>query len=167
MKTNRIEWDDYFMGVAGLIAQRSTCCRIKVGAVLVSKEKRILATGYNGVTRGSEHCHEYFELKFTDTQQDSSFEEYLLTASFKEEHRKFSSENEIHAEANALLGNSLMEMKESTMYSTLSPCEDCAKLMKAAGVTRVVYKTKYDRPEGEQALRFLKRSGIMLKMLET
>ena len=48
------------------------------------------------------------------------------------------------------------------MYCTLSPCEDCAKLMKAAGVTKVIYKDKYDREEGEMALSFLKRNGIQI-----
>ena len=56
-KTERPDWDEYFMKVARLVSSRSTCLRRKVGAVLV-KERRILATGYNGAPGGLPHCEE-------------------------------------------------------------------------------------------------------------
>lgn len=162
IKMNRVSWKEYFMGVAELISKRSTCCRIGVGAVLVSKENRIISTGYNGVTRGAEHCYEYFKLLHENEESltQQSWDEYLKTDSFKEKHKRFSSENEIHAEANAILGNSFDEMSGGTIYCTLSPCEDCAKLIKAAGIKTVIYRHKYDRPEGLMAISFLTRNKI-------
>lgn len=55
MRASRISWQDYFMGIAALVAERSTCLRRKVGAVAV-KDRRILATGYNGAPKGVAHC---------------------------------------------------------------------------------------------------------------
>jgi len=175
MKHERLSWDDYFMGVANLISKRSTCCRIQVGCVLVSVENKIISTGYNGVTKDAEHCYEYFRVKHEKLQDlfpdgkledfnDLSWNSYVKSNLFKNEHKLFSMENEVHAEANALLGNSFQEMKNSTMYTTLSPCEDCAKLMKAAGVCRIVCKEIYDRDEGQMALSFLKRNGVTVSI---
>jgi dCMP deaminase len=121
---------DIFMETAINFANRSTCTRIKVGAVLV-KNDRIVSTGYNGVPKGMIHCEDYFkENEYTD-----------------EKHREFSIKYELHAEQNLLaeaLKNNI-NPEGGKVYLTLSPCGMCAKLLLATGIKEVYYLEEYDR----------------------
>ncbi|RLE10405.1 cytidine deaminase [Candidatus Aerophobetes bacterium] len=125
----RPSWDEYFMQIAELVATRSTCLRRKVGAVLV-KDKRILATGYNGAPRNLPHCE--------------------VTGCLREKLRIPSGERQeicrgLHAEQNAIIQAALYgtSIKGSTLYCTHQPCITCSKMIINAGIEKVVFKGEY------------------------
>jgi len=128
----RPEWDDYFMQVAELVKQRSTCLRWKVGAVLV-KDKRILATGYNGAPSGLPHCSETGCLR--EQLGVPSGERHELCRG-------------LHAEQNVLLQAAFhgVSVKGSKLYVTCVPCSICAKMVINAGIKEVVYHGNYPDP---------------------
>lgn len=118
------------MGVARLMAERSTCQRAHVGAV-IAREGRILTTGYNGAPAGMPHCNH----RPTDLEGGCK--------------------NAVHAEANAVAyaaryGINLMS---STLYTTLTPCLACAQLVINAGVTRAISSSIYRDMMGVNLLR--------------
>lgn len=117
----RPSWDEYFMSLAQLVATRSTCNRAHVGCVLV-KDKRILATGYNGALSGQESCDEVGHLMI-DTHCQRS----------------------VHAEANSLAFSAKygVSVNGATAYCTHFPCTNCLKLLVAAGVIEIVYGQVY------------------------
>jgi dCMP deaminase len=126
--------DKLFMDIAIRIAEESTCAKTKVGAVLVANN-RILATGYNGVPSSCTHCNELFN------------EEDLVTSqAMRDKHRKWTHEHELHAEANAIMdaGKRGTLTTNMTLYVTLYPCIDCAKLAVVAGVKRIVFLSMHD-----------------------
>ncbi len=128
MDTNRPSWDTYFMEIAHLVKTRATCPRRQVGAVLV-REKRIIATGYNGSPRGLQHCPEGGE------KND------WPTGCMRAGHCIRS----LHAEQNALLQAAMIGIpcEGSTMYVTCQPCNACAKMIINAGVEKVIYEGDY------------------------
>ena len=138
----RPDWDTYFMRITKLVATRSSCLRRSVGAVLV-KDKRILATGYNGAT-GMAHCEEAGCLR--DQLHIPSGERHELCRG-------------LHAEQNAIIQAARQgtEIKDSTLYCTTAPCSLCAKMLINAGVTRIVYEGSY--PD-ERAMAFFAEAGI-------
>jgi len=128
MADTRPSWDAYFMDIAHLVSQRATCPRRSVGAVIV-RDKRILATGYNGAPRGLSHCPE-----------DGEHHDWP-TGCMKAGHCIRS----LHAEQNALLQAAMIGIpcEGSSMYVTCQPCNTCAKMIINAGITRVVYEGDY------------------------
>ncbi|HHW03917.1 MAG TPA: dCMP deaminase family protein [Thermoanaerobacterales bacterium] len=116
----RKNWDDYFMDIAFMVKERSTCPRLQVGAVIV-KDKRIKATGYNGSPPGFDHCVDVGCLMIAGHCRRT-----------------------IHAEVNAIMECSPEERKGATIYITAQPCMECSKLIIASGITRVVYSTPYE-----------------------
>lgn len=124
----RKSWDQYFIEMAEKAAERATCDRLHVGAILV-KDKRIVGTGYNGSVAGHEHC--------TDSKKD------IMDGGCLNDERRCV--RTIHAEANALL-QAGHEAKGSTAYVTHEPCESCTKLLAQAGVVRVVFLKEYKNP---------------------
>lgn len=120
----RPSWDEYFMKLAFLVAERSTCLRHHVGAVIV-RNKKILTTGYNGAPAGAE-----------DSLQLGCLRDQLHIASGERQEICRAT----HAEQNALIQASLhgVTTQDATIYCTHSPCIICAKLMVNAGVKRVV-----------------------------
>lgn len=140
-------WDKDFLRIASIIAKHSTCCRKQVGAVIV-KNRRIISTGYNGVPSGMKHCKDIFT------------PDKLKSPYFYEEHGKFSANFEVHSEQNAIAELSKNEVSGvgATMYTNLSPCSSCSKLIAAAGIKRVVYSEEYDRDKGGPEL--LRQCGI-------
>jgi len=107
--------DISLMQIAKVVATNSKCERAKVGAVIV-KDKRIIATGYNGTPRGT--CNECEENNVTKPTV-------------------------IHAELNAILNATTNDLKDSTIYLTLSPCIKCAPFIVQKGITKVVYSKNY------------------------
>ena len=89
-----------FINMAELVSGQSTCCRLSVGAVLV-KDNRVISIGFNGVPSGHKHCEEHFEEVCRSA--GTSKEEYFKSREFMDDHGKFSNENELHAEQNAIL----------------------------------------------------------------
>lgn len=148
-KSNRPNWDEYFLKIATLVSERSTCMRRNVGAILV-KEKKILATGYNGAPSGIVHCEEAGCIR-TELNVPSGERHELCRG--------------LHAEQNALLqaalhGNSV---KGSTLYATIQPCIICAKMIINAGIKDIVIMGEY--PD-EMAACFLKQAGVKVKIKE-
>lgn len=142
---SRPSWDEYFMKIVDLVKTRSTCMRRQVGAVLV-KDKRILATGYNGAPAGVSHCDEVGCLR--EQLKIPSGERHELCRA-------------IHAEQNAIAQAAYAgtSVKGSTMYVSLQPCSLCAKLMINAGIIKLVYRGTY--PD-ELSISMLNEAGIEL-----
>jgi dCMP deaminase len=117
----RPSWDAYFMEIARTVATRATCPRASVGAVL-TRDHRILTTGYNGAPRGVAHCDEAGCIMVHDHCQRAT-----------------------HAEANAIVQGALhgVGLAGATAYCTHEPCVNCTKLLISAGVERIVYAIAY------------------------
>ncbi|MFC1754184.1 cytidine/deoxycytidylate deaminase family protein [Thermoproteota archaeon] len=145
----RPSWDEYFIGIASLVSTRSTCLRRRVGALLV-KDRRILATGYNGTPSNIRHCCEVGCLR--DQLKIPSGERHELCRG-------------LHAEQNALLQASLygISLKGSILYCTNQPCIICAKMLINAGIQEVVISDGYpDALAGE----FFQEAGIKIRKLK-
>ena len=128
----RISIDTMYMNIAEIMAQRSYCLRKKVGCVIV-KDNMIISDGYNGTPVGFENVCE---------DENGNTKSYVL-----------------HSEANALtkLAKSTNSSIGATLYVTLSPCIECAKLIIQTGIKKVIFKEKYRIEDG---LDLLKKSGI-------
>jgi len=148
-KDNRPSWDEYFLEIASLVAKRSTCLRRKVGALVV-KDRRILATGYNGTPSGIRHCAEAGCVR--DKLKIPSGERHELCRG-------------LHAEQNVLLQASLhgVSLKDSALYVTHQPCLICAKMIINAGIKEVVMANHY--PDA-MALAFLKEAKIKVRKVK-
>jgi len=144
----RPSWDEYFLEMANLVAKRSTCLRRKVGAVLV-KDKRILATGYNGAPRGLPHCLDIGCLR--ERLKIPSGQRHELCRG-------------LHAEQNALIQASLygISVHSSTLYATNQPCIICAKMLINAGIKEIVVADGY--PD-KMAADFLKKAKIKIRKI--
>jgi dCMP deaminase len=131
-------YDDAYMRMAVEWAQLSHCNRKQVGALIV-KDRMIIADGFNGTPTGFPNACE------TDTGETHW---YVL-----------------HAEANAItkLARSNNSAQGATLYITLSPCRDCAKLIHQAGISRVVYQRAYKDTGG---IKFLAAAGVQVDALE-
>ena len=124
--------------IAQELARASTCARVQVGAVLL-KDWRIIATGWNGVASGRQHCKDVFKGI------------PLWIPENNEKHRIFSSNEELHAEQNiiGIAAKNGISTNDTTLVITTSPCSQCAKLLIAAGIKCVYYIEEYDRdPNG-------------------
>jgi dCMP deaminase len=139
----RKSWDDYFMSIADLVAERSTCMRRHVGAVIV-KDKRIVATGYNGAPSGISHCIDAGCLR----------EQLKIPAGERHEICRGT-----HADQNAIIQAATFgaNISGSTIYSTHQPCFICTKMLINAHLTRIIYRQEY--PD-DLAIRMLKEAGI-------
>jgi dCMP deaminase len=144
--TVRPTWDQYFMQIANIIATRSTCLRRSVGAVLV-KNKRIMATGYNGTLTKLTHCEKIGCLREKNKIPSGQRQELCRG---------------MHAEANAFLFASTygIDMHNATLYSTNQPCVSCAKMIIQAGIKRVVFEGAY--PD-QLALKLFKEAKVKLE----
>lgn len=144
--THRPSWDEYFMEIAAQVATRSTCTRRQIGAVVV-RDKRILATGYNNVPSGIEHCTTRGCLR--DELGIASGERHELCRG-------------IHAEQNAIAqaARNGVSIDGSMVYCTDQPCILCAKLMINAGIVEIVYGGQY--PD-ELSVELLRDAGVVLR----
>jgi dCMP deaminase len=117
--------DEYFMDMALLVSERSTCLRRKVGAVLINKRKHVLATGYNGVASGQPHC---LDIPCIGANSASGTDLDLCEA--------------VHAEQNALLQcRNVFEI--DTCYVTVSPCMTCTKLLLNTSCQTIIFEEDY------------------------
>jgi dCMP deaminase len=148
-KHKRPSWDEYFLEVAGLVSRRSTCLRRRVGAVLV-KDKKILATGYNGAPSGVRHCIDIGCLR--EKLKIPSGQRHELCRG-------------LHAEQNVLLQAALhgISTKGSDLYVTNQPCTICAKMLINAGICEIIISDGY--PD-EMAGKFLKEAKIKIRKIK-
>ncbi len=137
----RTSWENYFMRIAKQVATRSTCDRKHIGAVIV-RDKTILSTGYNGSIRTLAHCNDVGHI----------LENGHCVRT-------------VHAEANAIAqaAKNGVDVNQSEIYITASPCWTCFKLMANAGVIKVVFGEFY---KDERIFEAAKLANIQLKHLE-
>lgn len=146
---NRPSWDEYFMQMAELTAQRSTCLRRQVGAIIV-KEKHIIATGYNGAPKGLPHCEELGGCLREKLEIPSGERHELCRA--------------LHAEQNAIIQAATLgqSIEGATIYITHQPCIICAKMIMNAGISRIVIRRGY--PD-EMSRGMLREAGLKVELI--
>jgi Deoxycytidylate deaminase len=139
--------DEYFMSMAELVSQRSTCVRRKVGAVVV-KDKHILSTGYNGSPKGTKHCEELGCIR--DQMNIPSGTRHELCRG-------------VHAEQNAVAQAAYfgVSVKDATIYTTTFPCSMCAKILINSGIKEVVYSMGY---LDDLSVDLLKETNIIVRV---
>ncbi len=137
MDDRRVSWHEYFMNIAEQVATRSTCSRKHVGAVIV-RDKTILSTGYNGSLRGAPHCDEVGH----DIENDHCV-------------------RTVHAESNAVAQAAKhgIQIDQSEIYVTASPCLTCFKLIANSGITKIYYKEFY---RDDRITEYAKLAGVKL-----
>ena len=128
-KTKRLAIDDYFIKIALVVSERSTCKRHSVGAIIV-KNKIILSTGYNGAPKGTKDCLSLGCLR--DEQNIPSGERNEICRA-------------VHAEQNAIIqaASNGVNTENAIMYCTHSPCNVCAKMIANAGIKEIVVLNNY------------------------
>ena len=143
IKENRPSWEAYFVNITSLVAQRSTCTRRAVGAIIV-KDKRILSTGYNGAPSGIRHCLEVGCIR--ESLDVPSGERHELCRG-------------IHAEQNAIIQAAYhgVSVKDGTLFCTNLPCSICAKMIINAGITTIYYQSGY---ADELSREMLEEAGV-------
>lgn len=148
-------WDEIWMQVANVVSQRSRCSRANIGAVIVDKNQRICATGYNGAAANyptDGMCLNWCERAQGKTDLTSAYEGCPS----------------IHAEANALLYVDRSAVEGGTIYITGAPCMQCAKLISNSGISRVVtvVKESDSHRNPEIVLHYLERCGILVETIK-
>jgi dCMP deaminase len=136
----RPDWDTYFLDIAEAVSKRSHDADTHVGCVIVSPEHRIVSTGYNGFAPGMP------DGKLPNTRPDK----YPFM---------------VHAEANAI-ATAQHDLRGCTCYCLFTPCNDCAKLLLAAGIKRVVCRMAYWNSDWEKIQEYLKLGGIEIKVMK-
>jgi dCMP deaminase len=147
-KSIRPNWHEHFLEIAITVAKRSSCRYIHTGTVIV-KNKRIIATGYNG--------------------RAPSFKENCLEDMCEKDRRGVIGKNSRsclggHAETNALLQPTVESKENATLYTVYSPCYSCAKQIAAAKISEVIYYKKYE-DEFDDVEQYFQRAGISLKQV--
>lgn len=139
----RLSWSEYFIDMARLAAQRSTCLRRQVGAVAV-RDKRILCTGYNGSPSGLPHCLDVGCLR-NELGIESGTRHEICRA--------------VHAEQNLIVQAARVgvSLQGCTVYCTHQPCILCAKLLASVGVATVIFYNPY--PD-QEAVKLLRDAGV-------
>lgn len=127
--SKRPSWDQYFMNITEMVAERSTCLRRKVGAILV-RDKRIIATGYNGAPTKISHCLDVGCLR--EQQGIPSGERHELCRG-------------LHAEQNAIIQAAVhgFSVEGSILYCTNMPCSICSKMLINIRIEKAFYKQGY------------------------
>ena len=149
-KKKRPNWDEYFLGIAKVVALRSNCVKRKVAAVIV-KDKRIIATGYNGTPRGVKNCSDGGCPRCNQlTSSGTKLDECLCS----------------HGEENAITQSAYhgVNIKDATIYTTYSPCLLCTKMIINSGICEVVFNVDY--PLGETSMRLLKEADVKIRKVK-
>ncbi len=149
----RPSWDEYFMKIASLVAERSTCRRHHVGVIIV-KNKRVLTTGYNGAASGIKDCIELGCLR--DESNIKSGERHEICRA-------------IHAEQNAIIQAALhgVNIEDSTMYCTHTPCILCAKMLANVKIKRFVTYGDYPDKSAKDLLKEIKIEFVKIAKPDT
>lgn len=148
--TPRPDWDTYFMDIAEMASRRSNCTRRHVAAVIV-RDRRIISTGYNGTPRGVKNCNEGGCPRCnSNVPSGSGLTECLCS----------------HAEENAIVQAAYhgIAVKDSTLYTTYSPCLLCAKMIINSGIREVVYRRHYSIDD--VSMRLLNEAGVVVRSID-
>ncbi|MGE5425771.1 MAG: deoxycytidylate deaminase [Bacillota bacterium] len=126
----RPAWDEYFLKIAVMVGTRGTCDRGRAGCV-ITKDRRIVATGYVGSPVGAPHCDEVGHEMHTVTHEDGTSSRHCIRTT--------------HAEQNAICEAARMgiPLEGGTLYCKMTPCYTCAKMIINAGIKRVVCAQDY------------------------
>lgn len=136
---NRPSWDDYFIGLMHEVGKRGTCDRGKSGCI-ITRENRILTTGYVGSSPGQPHCDEAGHLIKKVLDDDGSIREHCVRT--------------IHAEQNAICQAARhgINIQGATLYCKMEPCRICAQMIIAVGIQRVVAFRRYHAAQDTRML---------------
>lgn len=148
-KLERPDWDQYFMGIARVAALRSNCIKRRVAAVIV-RDQRVISTGYNGTPRGIKNCNEGGCPRCNGLGTSGvGLDECLCS----------------HAEENAIVQAAFhgASLKDATLYTTLSPCLMCTKMIINSGIREVVFNATYTI--AEVPLRLLKEARVTVRQI--
>ncbi|MEN9360420.1 MAG: hypothetical protein RL095_1955 [Verrucomicrobiota bacterium] len=146
--SRRPDWDEYFMNIAEVVAQRSNCRRRHVAAVVV-QDKRVISTGYNGTPRGVRNCSDGGcpRCAQVDLPSGAALHECLCS----------------HAEENAIVQAAFhgTALRGASLYTTYSPCLLCAKMIINAGIREVIFRSRYSVDTVSSAM--LAEAGVILR----
>ena len=147
---DRPGWDEYFMSIARVVATRSNCVKRKVAAV-ITQDRRIIATGYNGTPRGVANCNEGGCPRCNSFGPEGTDLGECVCS---------------HGEENAITQSAYhgVSVKGGTLYTTFCPCLLCTKMIINAGLAEVVYDASY--PLGERSLALLDEAGVRVRQVE-
>ena len=172
----RPNWDQTWMSVAVAMSKRSKCVNRQVGAVIVTKENRPMAVGYNGAPAKWSGAHEdtavsvHFGSAYVEetTTKNTTCAEFCPRGGSSERGTSYSNCVSVHAEANALLFADRRDYQGGTIYVTNPCCWDCAKLVSNSGVSRVVVQMSevdghYDN---DASLKLFRECGITVDILK-
>ncbi len=148
MEAKRPDWDTYFMQIAKQVSLRSNCIKRKVAAVIV-KDQRIISTGYNGTPRGIKNCNEGGCPRCNSFGSSGANLDTCLCS---------------HAEENAIVQSAYhgVNVSGATLYTTLSPCLLCTKMIINSGIKEVIYNKSYSLEA--TAHKLLKEAGVQTKV---
>ncbi len=147
----RPSWDEYFMEITKMVSLRGTCDRGYAGCV-ITKENRILSTGYVGAPSGLPHCDEVGHEFHTVIHEDGSKSQHCIRTT--------------HAEQNAIAQAARVgtALDGATLYCKMTPCYTCAKMIINAGIKRVVCEKDYHA--GARSKEIFAEAGIKFKLLK-
>jgi dCMP deaminase len=147
----RPSWDEYFMDLVDHISKRATCDRGKSGC-LITRDKRIICSGYVGSPPGLPHCDDVGHLLKKVMDEDGTIRQHCVRT--------------IHAEQNAICQAAKhgLSLQGTTLYCTMEPCRVCALLIISVDIKRVVAKRRYHAAQETREL--LKQAKIALTVLE-
>ncbi len=149
-KYKRPSWDEYFMKIVEMVGARGTCDRGRAGCV-ITRDKRILTTGYVGSPIGIAHCDEVGHEMHTVTHADGHQSRHCIRTT--------------HAEQNAICQAARVgiSLEGATLYAKMAPCYTCAKMIINAGILRVVCEKDYHG--AARSKEIFAEAGVQMKIL--
>ncbi|MFV0321131.1 MAG: deoxycytidylate deaminase [Alphaproteobacteria bacterium] len=146
----RPSWNDYFLELVETIGKRATCNRGRSGCV-ITKDKRIIATGYVGSPPGLDHCDDVGHLMKKVIDDDGQMREHCMRT--------------IHAEQNAICQAARygVSLQGATLYCTMEPCRTCAMMIISVGITKVVCKRRYHA--AQETRDMFAQAGVELEVV--
>ena len=147
----RPSWDAYFMSIARVVATRSNCIKRKVGSIITS-DRRIISTGYNGTPRGLPNCNEGGCPRCNRAAESGTRLDECLCS---------------HAEENAITQSAYhgVSVRGGTLFTTLCPCLMCTKMIINSAIAEVVYDSAF--PTGGISLELLREAGLKVRRFES
>ena len=148
----RPTWDEYFLSLLEPLGKRGTCDRGRSGAVIVSKNNTILATGYVGAPPGQPHCDEVGHMMITVINEEGNKFQHCVRT--------------LHAEENAILqcAKDGIKLEGATIYCKMVPCYNCAMRIVRVGIKRVVAQKRYHADR--LPMELFKSAGVKISIVD-